>query len=206
MQIVEKDSINNLTPCIECEKTQLSRLNSLFIFAPTAIYLTTKKKFNFIDSFICLWFGGTILYSVGSAYNETKKRLEDVRNGRTLKGLKEFKEKKSLFFQHSESTVGDIKASQKVRLYMDIYGFAPFFFYLAIKIAITKKVSNFDKYVLAAMAGTTIGYNAVNYFSIEHLEEKELRTKEIKSKLHSNIINISAYQKPDLPAKKSAEL
>jgi hypothetical protein len=201
MEVVKKNTINNLTPCVECEKTQLSRLNSLFIFSPTAIYITQQKKLTIAHSLICFWFAGTIFYSVGSAYYETKKRLADIEAGKMPKGLKEFNEKKSLFFQNSESTVGDAKSSQKVRLYMDLYGFAPYFLYLGIKILITKKISTFDKCMLAAMAGTTIGYNAVNYFSIEWLEEKELREKEIEHKLSAKIINISEYQNNFLPVK-----
>lgn len=178
------DAITKYTPIVEVEKTQLARLNTVLIFSPTTIFLAQKKDLSVANRLVCAWFAGTIAYTVGSAYLENKKRLDDLYASRMPKGLEEYRQKKSWAFHNSESTVGDVRSSQKVRLWMDGF-FVLYFLYLAIR----GKIEIWDKIILAIAAGTSIGYNAVNYFYIDWLEEKEAQELESKGK----IIKIADY-------------
>lgn len=63
---------------IEREKSQLSRLHSIFIFSGIMLYMASKNNLNNYDRTLLFITGSLVALTVGKAYQINHKRLKNV--------------------------------------------------------------------------------------------------------------------------------
>jgi hypothetical protein len=74
-----KENSHNDTLVIEREKSQNSRLYSIFVFSGIMLYMANKKKLTKTDRAVLFVTGSLVALTVGKAYFVNRKRLEDAR-------------------------------------------------------------------------------------------------------------------------------